>query len=139
MNNQCLCFTLQVTGMRGGANMSQHKEPFQVPISPKELARLVSKQDGDGAASTQVLPHDGDFGAPRLRPPARGQTCDGGRLDKRCRETEVKRKEKDFCQESTFVLGVFKLPCFISQPQRITFICASILTTMWCKAGGFCP
>lgn len=67
-----------------------YKEPFEVHISPKELARLVSKQDGDGAASTQVLPHDGDFGAPRLWAPVRGQTCDRGRLDTRRQETGVK-------------------------------------------------
>lgn len=94
-----------------------YKEPFQLHISPKKLARLISKQDGDGAASTQVLSHYGDFGAPRLRAPVRRQTCDRGRLDKDAENQRLRgkgnrtmrdfkkkrKKEKRFCRKSTLV------------------------------------
>lgn len=69
-----------------------YKEPIQIHISPKELARLISKQDGDGTASTQVLSHYGDFGAPRLWAPVRGQTCDRGRLDKDAEKQRLRVK-----------------------------------------------
>lgn len=84
MNAVCVYWQVTVTEL--------YKEPFQVDISPKELARLVSKQDGDGAASTQVLPHYGDFGAPRLWAPARRQTCDHGCLNKEAKKRRLRGK-----------------------------------------------
>lgn len=101
-------------------------------ISPEELAGLVSKQDGDSAASTQVLSHYGDFGAPRLWAPTGGQTRDCGRLNpdaekQRLREmiskTRQKRDSKQDTSEKRICGG-----CFISYPQKcILFLMAKLV------------
>ena len=45
--------------------------------SPVQLTGLIPEEDDDRAASPQVLPHDGDFGSPRLRPPGWGERQHG--------------------------------------------------------------
>lgn len=69
-------------------------------ISPEELACLVPKQDGDGAASTQVLSHYGDFGAPRLWAPTGGQTCDCGRLNEDAEKQRLRVRDRNDAEES---------------------------------------
>lgn len=98
------CLLYLHTVIIGGANVTETYIPFKNRtlwnrISPEELAGLVSKQDGDSAASTQVLSHYGDFGAPRLWAPIGGQTRDCGRLNpdaekQRLREMISKTRKK---------------------------------------------
>jgi len=42
--------------------------------SPVQLTALISKEHVRGAAGAQVLPDDGDLGAPGFGAPARGQS-----------------------------------------------------------------